>query len=81
MKAHSRFIKELTKLYSLPRRVKGKGEKPQNQSTDISNHTEQIFKSSEMLWSSLVELFNSLKDTLKYFITGKTKCQKAPKLA
>lgn len=57
------------------------GKKPQNQNTDISYHTEQILKGSEMLWSSLVELFNSLKDTLKHFIIGKTKCQKAPKLA
>lgn len=47
-------------------------------STDISNQTEQIFKGSKILWSSLVELFNSLKDTFKHFIIRKSKCQKSP---
>lgn len=50
--------------------------KKKKQTTDISNHTEQIFQGSEMLWSSLAELFNSLKDTFKHFVIGKSKCQK-----
>lgn len=79
-KAHFIFIKELRELHNLPGKVAGKGKK-KIQNTDVSNHTEQIFKGSEMLRSSLVELFNSLKDTFKHFIIGKSKCQNILKLA